>query len=718
MEKWGLRCHMACPSTRTNDNDRPVAIAPAPVGSSSADRYGNGHSSQSLMEYTCQTCSKRKVKCDKVTPTCSSCRKSNVECSYQAPPPRRRKRKLSGDADDRLARYESILREHGLLPQDNDASCSTGETSATQQEPISLRLNEPETSTVGKLLTGQGKSRYINNSLWRSLENDEIQHMSDEEEEGPVMTGAGGGLAPDPLTGAFLGLQQGLRQYHPPHSEAMMLWKTHVENVEPLCKILHIPSTTKMVETVSQQPAAASKADECLLFALYHFAVFSMTDRQCLQRHGQPRDALLQRYRVAAQQALVNASFLRTTDISIMQALVLFLMPCRYFYDAQTYWILTGVSMRIAQRMGLHRDGEKLGLPPFDVQMRRRLFYQLLPLDGNASQSAGTGLSISMPHTWDTEPPLNINDDEIWPGMTDKPEERKGATDMIFCLARSYMGRLLGKSGSSKGGADSGQFQDDREAETAINKAESEVEDKFIRYCDIVNPLHLLTIGMARSGITAMRLRIRLSKARNQTISRSERKEAFQLALKIIETDSVAHSQPVQDKYRWYVKPFFLWGSWESLVFVLTTLWKPEDLLSTGEVDETWRKIEQVYCNHAEFFESKRALHQALCSLTLKAWDANPPLLRTTELDFITNLRSHREGKIKLGAGEHGNNATKTIIEESSTRESSAVDRNVLFETQGVSGDEDLGIGSDLEFDPADWMFWDQLIQDYQAQGG
>ena len=192
-----------------------------------------------------------------------------------------------------------------------------------------------------------------------------------------------------------------------------------------------------------------------------------------------------------------------------LQALVLFLLACRHFYDPHTYWILTGVAIRIGQRMGLQRDGEKLGLPPFEVQMRRRLFYQLLPLDGLASQLSGTAIGI-VPDTWDTERPSNINDDQIWPGMTEKPEEQKGATEMMFCLTRSCVGKFFARTGAKTQGAAPWQFKDYDEAELVIKEAESEVEEKFIRYCDMVNPLHFLAIGLARSGISAMRLRIRL----------------------------------------------------------------------------------------------------------------------------------------------------------------------------------------------------------------
>ena len=331
--------------------------------------------------------------------------------------------------------------------------------------------------------------------------------------------GVAGGFASDPLTGALVGYQHSLLQYHPTYTEAMLLYKTHIDNVEPICKILHIPSTTEMVDLVSQQPVMASKAEECLLFAIYHFAVFSMTEEECTKQLGQSRDTQMQRYHFATRQALVNASFLKTTEMSIMQALVLFLIPCRYFYDPHTYWILTGVAVRIAQRMGLHRDGEKLGLPPFEVQMRRRLFYQVIPLDGIASQISGTGIAI-MPDSWDTERPLNINESQIWPGMTEAPEEQQGPTEMIFCLVRSCMGKFF---------VSTKKFNNHSEIEPVIDEAEKEVEEKYIRYCDILNPLHFLTVGFARSAITAMRMRIRLPKVKNKTATDAERRSCSNL---------------------------------------------------------------------------------------------------------------------------------------------------------------------------------------------
>jgi len=52
-------------------------------------------------------------------------------------------------------------------------------------------------------------------------------------------------------------------------------------------------------------------------------------------------------------------------------------------------WELSGVAMRIAQRIGLHRDPETLGIDPFNCEMRRRLWNQIWVLDVRSAEFAG-----------------------------------------------------------------------------------------------------------------------------------------------------------------------------------------------------------------------------------------------------------------------------------------------------------------------------------------
>ncbi|KAL2129775.1 hypothetical protein VTI74DRAFT_7309 [Chaetomium olivicolor] len=304
-----------------------------------------------------------------------------------------------------------------------------------------------------------------------------------------------------------------------------MLWTTYVERVEPLWKILYIPSTARVVEAISQEPAKASKADECLLFAVYHSATVSMTEEECIAKFRVSRAALLQHYYFAARQALVNAAFLKTTEIAVMQALVLFLLSSQYSYGAHTYWILTGVA----------------------------------------------------------------------PGIAERPQEQKGATEMLLYLSRICLGNFFAARAKLAEGRGSNPwlYGDIREAEKLVADAESQVEERYIRYCDVVNPLHFLAVCLARSGITAMRLRIRLPKARGETASAADIREDFQLGQKILDTD-------------------------DSFIFILTALSKNKETCSAAEIDAVWAKIGQMYHHHDELLESNRPLYVALARLALR----------------------------------------------------------------------------------------------------
>lgn len=662
---------------------RPVAIAPKP-NEAPIEREVDDSQPSSTMPYTCQQCVRRKVKCDKTLPSCSSCGKGEFECVYRAPdPPRPRKRKRNEDIHERLKRYRRILQENGLL------SVADG-----KQASQSTQNSMSPARTTGELLSGDGKSRYIGSGLWLNTGLASMhERPEDAEQDQPVPTESTNLLTTDPITGVLLGGSQTLAHYHPSHRDAMKLWATHVENVEPLCKILHIPTTAKMVEAVSQKPSMASKADECLLFSIYHFAVFSMSDEDCVLELGQSRIELMSRYQHAVWQALVNASWLTTTEMPIIQACVLFLISIRTQIDPHLFWMLTGIAVRIAQRMGFHRDGEGFGLPPFDVQMRRRVFWQLLPLDGYAGQISGTGISIS-PNSWDTKPPLNINDEQIYPDMTHQPEEQKGASEMIYCLTKTELSNLYTRTGvETKDTGGTIQLKTNGELEVLIDEVENSIETKYLRYCDIINPLHVLVLGSVRSATNAARLRSRISPLMNHTIGDPERKQLCTLARKIIETDCTLYSNPHLVKFRWKIKALFLW---DALTCILTSLAKV-GFFSPAELKSTWSKMADVYSNHPEILNTKTAFHVAVGKITLKAWATNPPSDATSEPDFVTTLRSQRENR-PTGALEKVGNVT---FDEEGRMSPYSLDDSLFSSLDGT----DFSLANGFSLFPADWLF-------------
>jgi len=662
----------------------------------------------------------------------------------------------------------------------------------------SIRFTEPETSRIGRLLGGPGKSNYVDANFWRSLDDDELFDAEGDEEDAeevkdewdasehgriqsPSEQSRADDSTLDPFSAAFIGsTSQNLEVFHPSRMHAMTMFKIHTENVEPLCKVLHIPTTTQMMERVSVSPTLATKDEECLVFAIYHFAVYSLSDEDCLQQFGIARPTLLQRYRFATRQALVNASFLKTAALIVLQALTLFLMPTKHFYDAHTYWILTGTLVRIAQRIGLHRDGAKLGLDPFDVQMRRRLFFQVMPLDGAACQMAGTGITLKF-DSWDTLQPANIDDIQIWPGMTLEPIEQTGrATEMIFCRARicvmsvivkaSWMNDRLAPQSKINDPTQS-PAADEKQAtpgpppgmspaqlESMIAVAESDVESQYLRHLSFNDPLHLLTLGTARSAITSFRIRAILNKrqkdAQGSMISgwtEGDKRDMWVMCLKILDTDRAAFEhEGLLKRFGWFIKGFWIVGLWDSLIYLLTILPSLDICRVTSPVhsghdvlyqnkNDAWQKITNVYENHDELMLARKPLQIALGRLVLRTWEKNPPS-DTVEPRYIIKLRDRRKkGKTATSSmttdGEVGASVTTNSNTNLSIKSDFSPDvngQNTLWaqfstndslelfngELNTTGSDMNFTNGSDDALDGADWSFWDQMIRDHQASAG
>lgn len=243
-----------------------------------------------------------------------------------------------------------------------------------------------------------------------------------------------------------------------------------------------------------------------------------------------------------------------------------------------------------------------------------------------------------------------------------------------------------------------------------IDAVEREVEEKYIRYCDILNPLHFLTVSFARAAICAMRMRSQLSQLKGSIIPTETIEELIPLALRILDTDAAAHETVNLKNFFWHIGSFFVWGSFDSIVFILTTLRRP-DVLSRKQIDDAWDRMIRAYKHHDELLETKRAVQVAIGRLTLRAWKSNPPTNNLPEPAFIAALRTVR--KVNPDAPVMDRSSSGTL---SSLGPSPSSDANALFGT--FSDGTNLNLDTDFNLDTADWMFWEQVIKDYQMQGG
>lgn len=122
------------------------------------------------------------------------------------------------------------------------------------------------------------------------------------------------------------GTSSSVTSSHPPTIQIIQLWQIYISNVNPLLKLSHVPTLQGQIIGAAGNPAKIPKPLEALMFGIYFMAVTSMKDDDVQSTFGEDRNVLLARYHAATQQALVNAAFMRTTEIMVLQAYTLYLV--------------------------------------------------------------------------------------------------------------------------------------------------------------------------------------------------------------------------------------------------------------------------------------------------------------------------------------------------------------------------------------------------------
>lgn len=103
--------------------------------------------------------------------------------------------------------------------------------------------------------------------------------------------------------------------------------------------------------------------------------------------------------------------------------------------------MLLGSAIRMAECMGLHRDGELYGMNPLETHIRRLIWHQLCFLDIRTCEGQGPRPSIRRDE-FDTKLPLNVDDVDLH--ATGKPPAFADRwTDATFSLIRFEINEMM-----------------------------------------------------------------------------------------------------------------------------------------------------------------------------------------------------------------------------------------------------------------------------------
>lgn len=117
-----------------------------------------------------------------------------------------------------------------------------------------------------------------------------------------------------------------LRALHPQPVHIFRLWQTYLDNCNPLLKLFHAPTMQQIILEASSDLEHIPRHIEALMFSIYLIAVTSLTNQECETMLNESRSELLTKYSHAIQQALANARFLKSLNLSTLQALCIYLV--------------------------------------------------------------------------------------------------------------------------------------------------------------------------------------------------------------------------------------------------------------------------------------------------------------------------------------------------------------------------------------------------------
>ncbi|KAK2599925.1 hypothetical protein QQS21_005309 [Conoideocrella luteorostrata] len=640
---------------------------------------------------SCVTCRRRKVRCDKQMP-CSNCRRAQISCVFPAPgraprqprpkdpnaPPKtsshreveliKRLKKLegiveelSGQIDEPSAKLPSstgspdhqpgidtVSQRHMSASLDQlagqDAS-PKGTDSSAGQSSESGRAKEKQPN-FGRMVSdeGRGTSRYVSSGFWSKL-NDELdaireetQRLTDDDDdsdfEGTPTDSPATALSNTTDHHAFLlgyrSADVDLQKCHPLPSHATFLWSVYQENVEPLVKLMHVPSVDWILRDARRNCGKLTPGNEALVFAVYFAAITSLEPDEVRTNFGTDKDDLLAQYRFAVEQALAKANFLDTSDITVLQAFTIFLVVVRRHDESRFCWALTGLIIRIAQGMGLHRDGTHLKLSPFETEMRRRLWWAILVLDLRSAEELGTDMAISE-RSYDTLKPSNINDSDISPESTETPIPREGRSDSAVAIVRCEICELSRKLVTAASAMSSLCPSSDQssiaERERMLIELYKRVEHKFLQHVlDETDPLYWVAAMIARVIVAKMCLVIyhpMLFPGSEIELSEDIRQRIYVAAIEVIEYNHKLNTDPRCKQYRWLFKTY---TNWHAIAYTLIeTARRPW----TALVERGWDAVTGYDIDPLEL--AKKADHAAVFL----------PLRK-----LFTKARKHRETEI------------------------------------------------------------------------
>lgn len=372
-------------------------------------------------------------------------------------------------------------------------------------------------------------------------------------------------------------------------------------------------------------------------------------------------------------------------------------MAARQHSSPQSLWLIIGVAVRLAHRLGIHREKNLQSMTVFAAEMNRRLWWQIYLLNRHYVNLCEDIDSSDPAHSliFDTKRPLNLNDADLHPGMTTIPPEREGVTEMLFCSIRYEIGSFV---------RNLGLHSDSQSKIQAIQALEARLEGRYARHCDGSIPLQRVSRCLVRT--TGYRLTLRhchSTHGDSEDTPAVDTQQAFDTALLLLQTQHSSCASQMLNRYRWHTKLFYCF---EALFPVLHTLAFRE--LSEPTVSETWQQVSLAYHYNPELLSwEHRSFYSNYCrslnSLVLKAWSS-----RASTADCVPEFVQQIKLQQSLASGQNTTGSLSTSSQQHTQPTQNLNDTLPPIHNRALE---------DPEIDAQTWEYWLNIFDNEELLG-
>ena len=223
---------------------------------------------------------------------------------------------------------------------------------------------------------------------------------------------------------------EGLINLIPEKSHADKLLFHYLEFVETVFRIVHVPSFLKDYEAYWKTPSDAKPQFivQLLVAMAMMICIVPGGEEGFVGRSSAKREVAAHWINIAAYW-FENQSQKHVSLVNYQLHIQIWLARAFNTIKVKRYWTDSGALVRKFMSAGLHREPSLLcgKINQFDCEMRRRLWYTVLEIDLQCTIDRGFTPTLG-PMDWDTNPPLNIDDEDFDIDSEKLPEPKPRGT--------------------------------------------------------------------------------------------------------------------------------------------------------------------------------------------------------------------------------------------------------------------------------------------------